>query len=172
MPTSIKEIADQVGFKGPMSHRRAEPQEVRNLPVIDNSDSFNKSIRTSVDCYVAGTYTQRNGRVMEVTQRYTIYVGYTSETQNITMTQVRDRIARDFQEKYGNNFNISNIYVPSLPIPVADQRKVPGDEQMYGGTEMFREMTRFEKARYDIGTERLKADRNIESIKKRYGLRR
>lgn len=172
MPISIKEIANQTGFRGPISHRRAEPMDVRTLPVIDNADSFNKSVRTSVDCYVSGQYVQRNGRVLEVTQRYTVYVSYTKESQYGTMQQVRDRIARDFQEKYGNNFNISNIYVPTLPVPVGGIEKEPGEEQMYGGSRMFRDMTKFEKARYDIGTERLKAGINIESIKKRYGLKR
>ena len=172
MPISIKEIANQTGFRGPVSHRRADPIDVRSLPVIDNADAFNKAVRTSVDCYVSGQYVQRNGRVLEVTQRYTIYVSYTKETQYGTMQQVRDRIARDFQEKYGNTFNISNIYVPNLPIPMQEPRAEVGDEQMYGGTDLFRQMTKYEKARYDIGTERLKADVNIESIKKRYGLKR
>ena len=172
MPISIKEIANQTGFRGPVSHRRADPIDVRSLPVIDNADAFNKAVRTSVDCYVSGQYVQRNGRVLEVTQRYTIYVSYTKETQNETMQQVRDKIARDFQEKYGNNFNISNIYVPNLPIPMKEQRPEVGDEQMYGGSSLFRDMTKYEKARYDIGTERLKANVNIESIKKRYGLKR
>lgn len=170
MPKSVKEIAQQVGFKGPAHHRRAEPVEERNLPVIDNSDNFNQVMRTSIDCYVAGQYTQRDGRMLEVTQRYTIFVAYTSQTQQQTMTQVRDKLAQDFQEKYGGTFNISNIYVPMLSAPAPSVE--PGAEQMYGGSDMFREMTRFEKARYDIGTERLKADTNIESIKKRYGLRR
>ena len=172
MPISIKEIADQSGFRGPISHRRAEPVGVRNLPVIDNSDQFNRSVRTSVDCYVSGQYVQSNGRVMEVTQRYTVFVSYNKETQFISMQQVRDRITTDFADKYGKSFNVSNVFVPDLPVPVsAPTGGTSDDEVMYGGSRMFREMTSYEKKRYEIGTERLKADTNIESIKKRYALR-
>jgi hypothetical protein len=173
MPISIKELADQTGFKGPISHRRAEPGEVRGLPVIDNSDSFSTPVRTSVDCYVSGTYVQPNGRTMEVQQRYTVFVAYNKDSQFATMNMVRDRIVRDFEDKYGKSFNVSNVFVPDLPVPVdAPPKPEAGDAEMYGGSRLFREMTKYEKARYEVAGERLKADVNIRSIKARYGLKR
>ena len=187
--SQIAEIGQTVGWKGTPAHRTAEPSTVRTLPVIDNSNRYASNVRTSVDCYVSGQYVQRNGRVLEVTQRYTIFVAYSKETQLSTMNQVRDRVLSDFQAKYGGTFNVINVQVPQLPVPRSEQIPgVPPDKdamQLYGGSELFqdemirgtpnrifREMTKYEKLRYDVGTERAKAKTNIESIRKRYKLGR
>jgi len=177
MATQIGEIAQTVGFTGGTpSHRLAEPSSVQTLPVIDNSLPNQPNVRTSVDCYVSGQYVQRNGKVMEVTQRYTIYVAYAHSTQMQTMSQVRDRIVGDFEARYGRTFNVTNAFVPGLPVPkpqvpgVAPGQTVP--MELYGGTDMFREMSRYEKARYEVGGEHLKEETNIRNIRKRYGLKR
>lgn len=171
---SIREIASQVGFKGSSRHRIAEPSQVRTLPVIDNSTPTQSNVRTSIDCYVSGQYVQRSGSIMEVTQRYTIFVAYSQHTQQATMSNVRDRIISDFQDKYGNSFNITNTFVPGLPLPKPQLPGVgPGGVaplEMYEGTDLFRQMTKYEKARYEIGTQRKQASTNIGSIKKRYGI--
>ena len=39
---------------------------------------------------------------------------------------------------------------------------------MYAGSGLFRDMTEFEKTRYDIKTQRVQSQTNIESIKDRY----
>lgn len=175
MPTTIGELAKQVGFKGTPQHRMAEPSSVRTLPVIDNASPLASNIRTSVDCYVSGQYVQRDGKVIEVTQRYTIFVAYHKETQFATMQQVRDRIINDFEAKYGKTFNVTNVYVPQLPVP--KEKEVEGvgrggELRFYEGSDLFKQMTKYEKARYEIGTQRQIASTNISSIRKRYGLKR
>lgn len=177
MVSKIQEIAQTVGFRGTPNHRIAEPSTVHTLPVVDNALPTQSNVRTSVDCYVAGQYVHRSGKVIEVTQRYSIFVSYSRGTQMMTMAQIRDRITNDFQEKYGTGFNITNAFIPGLPVPKEQEIEGigKGDVEplsMYRGSDMFRGMTRFERARYEIGTQREIAKLNIESIKKRYGVKR
>lgn len=170
MPT-IKELAKSVGFKGPASHRIAEPSKVNTLPVIDNSVPGQATIRTSIDCYVSGQYVAEKGKITEVTQRYTIFVAYSKSTQMQTMDEVRHRIIADFEAKYGKTFNIVNVHVPGLPVPKHQLPRDVGEIEFYHGSRMFRSMTRYERMLYDVRTQRDIARTNIESIKKRYGMR-
>lgn len=174
--TTIQELARSVGFRGPSKRRTAEPGNIQTVQPVDNSLPTQSNVRTSVDCYVAGQYVQRNGNVIEVTQRYTIFVAYSRSTQAQTMRQVNDRIIQDFEARYGGTFNVTTVHVPDLPVP---RDELPGTPpggiapiEMYGGTGMFRSMTKYERARTEIGTERTKARINIGSIRKRYGLSR
>ena len=174
--TTIQELARSVGFKGNPRHRTAEPGQIQTVQPVDNSLPTQSNVRTSVDCYVSGQYVQRNGNVIEVTQRYTIFVAYSRNTQLQTMRQVNDRIIQDFEARYGGSFNVTTVHVPDLPIP---RDELPGVDpggvapaELYRGTELFRQMTRYERARLEIGTERTKARVNIGSIRKRYGLSR
>jgi len=171
---TIKELAASVGFKGPAHKRVAEPSSVKTLSPIDNSVPGQATIRTSVDCYVSGQYVQKQGKSVEVTQRYTIYVAYSKETQLATMNKIRDTIMNDFQAKYGGTFNINNVFVQTLPVPVKKDVPVKDEAQpleMYQGSGLFRDMTRVERARYEIGSQRTQSRLNIESIKKRYRTR-
>jgi len=173
MPTTIKEIADRVPASGTPNHRIYEPASVNNLPVLDNANRYSSNVTTSIDCYVSGQYTTRRGKIIEVTQRYMIYVSYNKDTQVSTMNEARTKIVADFQQRYGSQFNVSNIFVPALPVP---KDKVvegvpPGqsaDAEFYAGSKLWKSMAEYQKARYDIGTEREKARTNIESIRKRY----
>jgi len=176
MVSKIQEIANNVGFKGTPQHRIAEPSTVHTLPVVDNSVMTQSNVRTSVDCYVSGQYVHRTGKVIEVTQRYSIFVAYSKGTQMQTMAQIRDRITNDFHAKYGTSFNVTNAFVPGIPVPKDKElegtpRGEAGPLEMYRGSDMFREMTRYEKSRYEIGTQREMAKMNIKSIKDRYGVR-
>jgi len=172
MVTSITDLANQVGFKGTPSHRTAEPK-MAVLQSVNNSVPNQSNITTSVDCYVSGQYVQRNGKVIEVTQRYQIFVSYGQATQFATMDQVRNRIIQDFEGKYGKSFNVVNTHVPTLPVPTkpvlpGTTPGQSGDIEMYAGSGLFRDMTEFEKTRYDIKTQRVQSQTNIESIKDRY----
>ena len=165
---TINELAKSVGFTGQPNHKIAEPGQIRTLPIVDNSVPTRKNVTTSVDCYVSGQYVQKNGAIIEVTQRYTIFVSYSKDTQRQTMQQVNTRIVGDFEARYGGTFNVSTVFVPDLPIPIEDKAE---PLELYGGTDMFRQMSRFEKMRTDIYQERLKERTNIRSIKSRYGYR-
>jgi hypothetical protein len=174
--SDIGVLASTVGFKNSSANSKiAEPSSIRTLPVIDNSDPTSSNIRTSIDCYVSGQYVQKNGKRLEVTQRYSIYVSYGKNTQSMTMKQVKDRIASDFQSRYGTTFNITTIYAPDLPIPRSKSfgGVAPGDAEnpifLYGGSRLFRSMTAYEKLRTDVGVEKTKSTLNIQSIRKRYG---
>jgi hypothetical protein len=175
--SQISEIADTTGWKGGGGTKYAEPAQVRTLPVVDNSHPYASNVRTSVDCYVSGSYITKNGRAFEVTQRYTIFISYNKETQAQTMNQVRQRIVGDFQAKYGRTFNVTNVYIPQLPIPKVDVLPglKPGGDipmEMYFGSGFFRNMSRYERLRSEVGTEKIKAKTNIQSVRKRYGYKR
>ena len=164
---SIGEIAATVGWKGTSSNRTAEPQVNRNLPVIDNgTGSAGKTISTSIDCYVSGEYVSRKGQRMAVIQRYSIFVRYGPDTQAATMQQVRGRISQDFSEKYGAQFNVAHVHVPDLLTPV--EAPTAEAEQFYRGSEEWR--LRIARASFDIGTEGVKAKKNITNIRRRYDL--
>jgi len=178
MPRSqIAELADTSGWRGAPTDRQTEPGVVTALPMVDNSNRFSNTVRTSIDCYVSGTYVTRKGGQFTVRQRYTIFVAYNKDTQAATMSQVRARIMGDFQAKYGKMFNVTNVFVPGLPVP-KDDRVIglkPGAEipqELYFGSALFKQMSKFERVRYEIGTERSKASGNIDAIRKRYGERR
>ena len=175
--SQIAEIAQTQGWRGTPNHKISEPSHVSTLPVIDNSVPYQSNVRTSVDCYVSGSYVTRNGKTFEVTQRYTIFVAYSRETQAATMTQVRARIVDDFQAKYGRTFNVTNAFVPGLPVPKADTFGgiPPGGVaplELYKGTDMFKSMMAYEKARFEVAGEHLKAKTNIQSIRQRYKMKR
>jgi hypothetical protein len=126
---------------------------------------------------VSGQYVTRKGKTIEVTQRYTLFISYNKESQAQTMKEAQERITLDFQAKYGNQFNISNVFVPVLPVPA--EKVVEGvgkggteDMEFYSGSRLFKAMSAYEKQRYDIGTQRNISEKNIDSIRQRYRLRR
>jgi hypothetical protein len=170
--TTIQELAKTTGFRGPANHKFAEPGGIRTLPIIDNSVPTRSNIRTSVDCYVSGQYLQKNGNVIEVTQRYTIFVSYSHDTQMQTMSQVRERIIQDFESRYGKEFNVTTVFVPDLPVPPPKLPGVGAGEiaplEMYRGSDLFKQITAYEKLRYDVGTENVKSRINIDSLRDRY----
>ena len=173
MPPQIGELLQTFGAQGTPNHRLISPTSVRTLPVIDNSNPLQSNVRTSVDCYVSGQYTTRTGKTVEVTQRYTIFVAYSQEMQAATMAQVRARIIEDFEGKYGRTFNVTNVFIPALPIPVAPFQSSAGGAPLtfYRGSEMFHNMTEYERLRYDVGTQKEMSSTNIDAIRRRYASR-
>lgn len=172
---TIRELAAQGAFKGSQAHRVAEPQ-IQQPPNIDNASRGKPKVTTSVDCYVAGQYLGGKGRTIEVVQRYSIIVSYTADTQQQTMDQLRDTVLRDFQARYGQQFNVSNVFVPGLKAPPVKIPGLPPGErvapvEMYMGAGVFRDRFRTDRLRYDIGTQKSIARTNIDSLKKRYRMR-
>jgi hypothetical protein len=87
-----------------------------------------------------------------------------------TMNQVRDKIASDFSARYGTTFNISTIFVPDLLVPPEDREAEP--ITVYRGSRSWKnEFGPAERKRFDISSERLKAQENIDNIRKRYRFR-
>ena len=174
MATSeIGQLLNTGVVRGTPSHKLVDTGYPASLPIIDNSMPGQSPVRTSVDCYVSGQYVGRDGKIIEVTQRYTIFVSYSKSTQLQTMSEVRSRIVADFMAKFGKTFNISTVYLPTLPVPVGQVPQGIADaSQMYGGSEMFRAITKYEKMRVDIGTQKEIAQSNIKAIRERYKMRR
>lgn len=173
--SEIGQLANQGLLRRTSGHvRSAEPAHVRTLPVIDNSLPYVSNVRTSVDCYVSGQYVQRNGQVIEVTQRYSIFISYNKTTHYQTMQHLQERIASDFQARYGAAFNITTVYVPDLPAPINDNVPgvQPGQEmpiEFYTGSRLFKDQHEYQKLRLDIGKEHIKEKTNIQNLRKRYG---
>lgn len=171
MANAITDLAKQGVLRGTQQHRIAEPRDISTLAPVDNSTHGRHHVTTSIDCYVAGQYIQKGGKTIDVHQRYTIFVRYSASTQEETLRQVRDLITKDFQVRYGGTFNITNVFVPLLPVPTQEIPK-SAPLEYYEGSRIFRSMTRTERARYEIGTQKVQSRLNIESIKKRYGVKR
>ena len=169
--TSIKEISDRSGgFKGNKQHRWAElPQNTQYT--VDHSGAGRKNnVYTSIDCYVSGTYINKTGGVMEVKQRYTIYVSYNRDTMQQAMTEVRSRVVNDFSGNFPE-FRISDVFIPDQKFiqPMGDHGLVE-DVQFYQGSEMFKNMSRIDVAQYKIQMEGDIYKANVKNIKKRYGV--
>lgn len=160
----IGEIARSVGWRGDASHKVAEPSQITSLPVIDKTDPVRKNVRTSIDCYVSGTYIGKQGKQFEIKQRYTIFVSYSKGTQYDAMQEARNAIVADFSRKYGQTFNVRDVFVPTLNAPIDDAAPM----EMYGGSRTFK--GRFPaRAKYEVETEKKIASTNIASIRRRYG---
>lgn len=166
MATSvIGDVSRSVGWRGDRSNKMAEPGSITSLPVIDNSVPTKQNIRTSIDCYVTGTYVGKKGQMFTVKQRYTIFLSYGRDTQFQTLQQTRSVIVSDFGSRYGGVFNVRDVFIPDLKVPAGEAEPL----QMYGGSTVFK--GRFpNRAKYEIDTERSIAGTNIGNIRRRYNL--
>lgn len=177
----IRDLAATGQLRGSTQHKFADPPTERQLRVIDLGDPGAPKINTGVDAYVAGQYLGRNGKTIEVTQRYTVYVSYSARTQQQALQQARDEVVKHFQQKYGSTFNVTNVYLQDTPRVRAagiqgdfmgiDGEVAPGQvapAQFYFGSEFFKSMTRTERMRLDIGTQSSIRRANVKSIRRRY----
>jgi len=177
----IRELASAGQLRGGGQHKQADPPTERQLRVIDLADPGAPRVSTGVDAYVAGQYLGRNGKTIDVTQRYTVYVSYSARTQQQAVQQAREEVLKHFQEKYGSTFNVTNVYLQDVPRARAagtmgdllgiDGEVAPGQVapmQFYLGGEVFKSMTRVNRIRWEIGSQRSIARTNIGSIRRRY----
>lgn len=168
MPT-IADIAKSKGFTGSKYHKYAD-MGVNQQYSIDHSGGKKNSVYTSVDCYVSGSYTGHDGKSTEVKQRYTVYVSYNRDTQQVAMNEVKQRIIDDFSNNYPE-FRVSDIFIPEAKFitPLGNEGLVE-DMQFYYGSDLFKAMSRIDIAEYKIQTERDIYRNNVKNIKKRYGI--
>ena len=169
---TIRELASSGLFRGTTQHRVAEPSVHRQLTPIDNAEPTGPNIRTSVDVYVSGQYLGKKGKIVEIIQRYSVYVAYGRNTQARTMSQVRETVLNDFQSEYGGQFNVSNVRIGDLPFPRAEGVVMPDEVapmEFYVGSGAFRDATRTQRIRWEIGSQKNIARTNIGSIRRRYG---
>jgi hypothetical protein len=163
--SAIGDLSRSVGWRGDRMNRVAEPGNITSLPVIDNTEPTKQNVRTSIDCYVTGTYVAKKGQIFTVRQRYTIFLSYGRNTQFQTMQQARNVIVSDFGGRYGGSFNVKDVFIPDLKLPPGEAEPM----QMYRGSSVFK--GRFPgRATYEMDTEKRIAGTNIANIRRRYGL--
>lgn len=157
---------ERLKISGGKRHRFAEAVEIDKSSVLDYSDPLKNNVSTSIDCYVSGHYMDRKGNVLEVKQRYTVYVQYTKDTIVQAINGVRKRILDDFQSKY-HGMKIDEVFIPELIKPLgADQ--ISEDEGFYYGSKLFKEMTKSQKLDVDLRSAADMYKRNLGTIKRRY----
>lgn len=167
--TSIAEISKTATFTGSKFHKYAD-LGVNNLQSVDYSGGKKNSVYTSVDCYVSGSYVGRDGKTIEIKQRYTVYVSYNRETQASAMNEVRKKIMMDFSGNFPQ-FRVSDVFIPDAKFitPLGDGSRVE-DAYFYYGSGLFKNASRLDVAKYKMQTEKNIYKTNIKTIKKQYGI--
>jgi hypothetical protein len=177
----IRDLASAGQLQGSGNAKHADPPTERQLKVIDMAEPGAPRVSTGIDAYVAGQYLGRNGKSIDVTQRYTVYVSYSARTQAQAMQQAREEVINHFQQKYGATFNVTNINIQDGPRARAagimgdfmgiDGEVAPGQvapSQFYLGGEFWKSQTRYEKIRWDVGSQSSIRRANVKSIRRRY----
>lgn len=167
--TTIAEISSDYGFRGSTYHKYADIPTAKQI-TIDESSSGANNINTSVDCYVSGVYAGRTGKSLEIKQRYTVFVSYSSKTQKMAMQRVREQLIRDFELNFPQ-LRISDVFIPEdkfiIPLGASGLSE---PEEFYFGSDLFKRMSRLDVGRFKIGTEKDIYKSRTDQIRKRYGL--
>jgi len=163
---SFESFIERLRITGGRRDRLGESIEIDKSKVLDHSSEGENNISTSVDCYVSGHYTDSEGKRLIVKQRYTVYVKYGKSTLAAAMSDVRNQIIRDFQMKYPGLI-VDDTFVPAMIAPLG-REGISADEGFYYGSKMFREMTKSERLRYNLGTATEMYKKNIKTIEQRY----
>jgi hypothetical protein len=164
---TITDIGRDVGFKGTRYHKSADLGVNTKYTIDFSSGARDRNVHTSVDCYVAGSYMGFKGNRVDIIQRYTIFVAYSKETQLQAMTAVRQRIMDDFSSNYPQ-FKIDDIFIPDAKFTA--QAQMVEDEQFYHGSQLWKNISRIDVARYHLETEKQIYKQRVGYVKKRYGI--
>jgi hypothetical protein len=106
--------------------------------------------------------------MLEVKQRYTIYVRYGQDTFNQAIAAIRQQILNDFQKKYPG-LTLDEVFVPNLIIPKGDEG-ITEDELFYYGSKEFKRMSMIQQRDYQLRSAGDMYKRNVGTIKKRYSM--
>jgi hypothetical protein len=103
--------------------------------------------------------------MLEVKQRYTLYVSYNARTQTVAMARLRNDMIMDFEQNFPQ-FHVTDIFIPEdkFVIPAG-----PEPSEFYYGSELFKRMSRLDVYKYRLGTERQIYDSRTRALRKRYG---
>lgn len=164
----LASIFERAKISGGKRHRFAEAIEIDKAHVLDYSSTVKNNVSTSVDCYVSGHYVDRQGNMLEVKQRYTIYVRYGQDTFNQALASIRQQILNDFQKKYPG-LTLDEVFVPNLIIPKGDEG-LTEDELFYYGSKEFKKMSSLQQRDFQLKSAGDMYKRNVGTIKKRYSL--
>ena len=164
---TLSEIFKRHKFTGPKSNRVAN---IDQEAVLDYSEPNKANISTSVDCYVSGQYVSSNS-ILEVNFRFTIYVKYSANTVDEALAGVRWRVEQDFQREFPG-FELTSVIIPKerFIIPTA-KGAMTEDEFFYYGSNLYKQITQMEKARFDMRVHKDIYEKNTDIVKERYGLK-
>jgi hypothetical protein len=164
----FRSLLERMKISGGRKHRFAEAVQIDRSKVLDFSDSKENNISTSVDCYVSGHYVDGKGNVLEVKQRYTVFLAYSGSSLQLAMGSLKQRILDDFQNKYPG-MNIDEVFIPKMIAPIGDEG-VTEDLTFYFGSQMFRTLTKAQQRSDKLGSASDMYKRNVDTIKRRFGL--
>lgn len=166
----LKENYNRYNWIGSTRARQGERQRVKELRSIDLSRRGEPTIRTTIDCYLTGSYIQRTGksskqgRQITFRQRYSISIRYSTSTANQIYSEVRQEIIRSFESQFaGTGVQINDVFVPTLGEPTE-----PSPVQLYTGGRMWKLVTRTELKRRELTTADAIHKANIRGIIRKY----
>lgn len=167
LATWIKSNWDSFTWDKAKNARYGSSIIVESLPSLEYEEKGKRSISTTVDCYVTGTYITREGKLFSIKQRYSIDVSYTRDDIIEVMSRIRQMIMEKFKAEHPE-YNISDVFIPELLSP----RNIPEPAYFYRGGKLYRYLTRFSEGRYILQTEKEIYKSVAKKIIKRYSLRR
>jgi hypothetical protein len=155
-------------WSGPKRAPFGEQIRTSSFPSVDYSNPKEKSISTTITCYVTGTYIDDRGKMFTIRERYSIDVTYSNSTIIETMTRIRSLLIQKFSED-NPSFNVSDIFIPEL---VPEIKRLAEPMFMYKGGKIYRYMTRMQEGEVMLGAEKDIYKSRAEKILKQYGLKR
>ncbi len=142
---------------------------IQRLPEQDFSEEGERSIETTVDCYVTGSYVdQQKGKVFQIRQRYSIDITYSNSSLVRSTNFVRQEIIRRFEQD-NDNFSINEVIIPDLRKIVPE---APDPILFTGGSRIWKRITRVEEGKLALRREKDIYKSRARRLIERYGLKR
>lgn len=164
----VTEKWNYFSWTGPKKAPYGELLRPSTLPSVDYSIPKEKSITTTIDCYVTGSYIDQRGKMFTIRERYSIDVTYSNSTVLEAMARIRQLLMSKFEEE-NPSFQVGDVFIPELP---PEMKVIAEPQYVYRGGRIYRYMTRLSEGRIMLETEKDIYVSRAESIIKRYGLKR
>jgi hypothetical protein len=164
---NFRTILERAKISGGKRHKFAEAIDIDKSKVIDYSDPNYNNISTSIDCYVSGHYLDRKGNMLEIKQRYTVYVQYNKATITPALQQVRKNILESFKNQYPGMM-IDEVFIPELISPLGKEG-IMEEESFYYGSKLFKELSKSQLLDLRLKSAADMYKKNLGTIRDRYG---
>jgi hypothetical protein len=103
---------NKFGWQG-KQNKEAESLQSQQLNSVENYNPNERTISTTIDCYVTGEYIGSDGKSIKIRQRYSIPIKYSRSTLNEVMQELRQKIQDEFAKNYPE-LPITEVFVPLL----------------------------------------------------------
>ena len=157
-------------WTGPKKAPYGELLRPITLPPMDYSSDREKTITTTIDCFVTGQYVDNRGKLFTIRERYKISVSYSNSTIIETMMRVRQMLIMKFTEE-NPSFSVSEVFVPDL-YPDMTSRRLMQPIFSYKGGKIWKYLTRIEEGKLVLGIEKDIYKSRAEAIIAKYSLKR